>query len=323
MFDIITFGSATWDTFLRIKEEDFKIFQKEKKNYLSLLLGEKIYLEEILTESGGGGTNAAFTFANQGLKVAFCGKVGNDYFGEKVIQELKGNGIFTNFIKRDKTFPTNQSFILTIGSERTILMKEGASSFWREGDFSLSALKAKWYYLAPLHKRASLLTKKIILNALKKDIKIAINPSKDQILMKKFKALIKNIDVLILNLEEAKLLVNLSNEKQIIQELKKLGPKFILVTKGKEGAILIKDKFLYQVGTLNVKVVEKTGAGDAFASGFVAGLFQKNDVEYALQLATINASNCIQKIGAKQGLILKDEVKNWPKVNLSVQEVSS
>jgi len=61
---------------------------------------------------------------------------------------------------------------------------------------------------------------------------------------------------------------------------------------------------------------EKTGAGDAFGSGFLSGLLQKNDIEYAIQLATANATSCIQKIGAKNGLLKKDEWGSWPKVKV-------
>ena len=73
-------------------------------------------------------------------------------------------------------------------------------------------------------------------------------------------------------------------------------------------------KHIFKAGTPSILPVEKTGAGDAFGSGFLAGLLRKDSLEYALQLATANATSCIQKIGAKNGLLKKGEWGSWPKV---------
>ncbi|MGC9031379.1 MAG: carbohydrate kinase family protein [Minisyncoccia bacterium] len=323
MFDIITFGSATFDTFLRLKEGDFKVLQDEGKDYISIKLGEKIFLEKVLQESGGGGTNSAVTFSKQGFKTAFLGKVGNDFFGEKIIKELKDYKVNTNFIKKDSKFPTNQSFIISIGKERTIFLKEGASSFLTEKDITFSKIKTKWFYLAPLRNKAAQLTSKLIFFAKKKNIKVALNPSKEQIIISGFKRLLKYVDILILNLEEASFLTDISvfKENEIFEKIKDFGPKISIITKGAKGAILLKENDIYEVGTINIKVIEKTGAGDAFGSGFLAGLLKKNDIEYALQLATANATGCIQKIGAKQGLVSSNFYNKWQEVEILKQKI--
>jgi len=90
MFDIVTFGSATRDLFVRSK--NFDIFKNKKfisGEGICFNLGSKVYIEDLFFATGGGGTNTAATFAKQGLKTAYVGKVGNDPGGEAILKELK------------------------------------------------------------------------------------------------------------------------------------------------------------------------------------------------------------------------------------------
>jgi len=92
MFDIITFGSATRDNFLQLKKENHQIIESNKfvtDKGLCFSLGSKIAIENLVISTGGGGTNTAATFALQGLKTAYMGKLGRDKRGEAVIEDLK------------------------------------------------------------------------------------------------------------------------------------------------------------------------------------------------------------------------------------------
>jgi len=331
MFDIITFGSATRDTFVKIEKDDYKILKKDsKKKFLCFPFGSKIFIEEIYISSGGGGTNTACTFANQGFKTAYCGKVGDDKRGEAIIEELKKFKVDTSLIKKTKDHFTAYSIIFSLPSpnhsektERTILLYQGACHFITKKDILFEKIKkTKWFYLAPLSGPSALIFEPLVKFAKKNNIKIASNPGTTQLKLNKkiLYPILKQLDILILNLEEASFLSGEKEEKEIIKKINQIFKGILVITKGEEGSIVYDGKKLYQAKTpFPVAVAEKTGAGDAFGSGFLSGLLRKNKIEYAIQLATANAVNCIQKIGAKRGILKRGQ---WNKrVSIKITEI--
>ncbi len=325
MFDIITFGSATGDTFLRLKKDNFQIWEESKfvtGKALCFPLGSKVFIEDLQVSTGGGGTNTACTFSNQGFKVAYCGKIGEDNGGEAILTELKRFKVDTGFLKKDKKYLTAYSVILSLPQEeRTILIYRGACHFLEKEDIPWQKIKeTKWFYLAPLSEKSSLIFPDLVEFAKKNNIKVAVNPGNTQINLgeKILNPLFRKVDVLLLNKEEASGLSKISqgDDRDLIKKLISLTPGIIVMTKGKEGSVVSDGKHIFQAGIPSVLPFEKTGAGDAFGSGFVSGLLEKNDIEYALQLATANATSCIQKIGAKNGLLKKGEWGSWPKVKV-------
>ena len=183
-YDIITFGSATQDIYLKSK----KFLAVSNRNFkvgkgLCLPAGSKMKMDEIAFSTGGGGTNAAATFANQGLKVAYCGMVGNDYFGNLVVEELKRFKIDTSLIKKTNQRSSNISVILSYPSgEKTILVYRGASDLLKLKDIPLARIKnAKWFYLAPFAEEMALLTEGLVDWAKKNKIKVALNPGYNQL----------------------------------------------------------------------------------------------------------------------------------------------
>lgn len=320
MFDIITFGSATWDIFLRIKRS--QILRNKKfatGRGLCFNLGSKVDVEDIYFSSGGGGTNTAATFAKQGFKTAWCGAVGDDISGRQIIEELNKLEIDSQFVLKTELKPTNHSVILNTGpkKDRTILVFRGASEeltpLEKSSLTGLSSkeipwqlLRAKWFYLAPLSGKAAEITENIINFAFKNKIKIALNPGNSQLAlpMATLERILKKVDVLFLNREEASLLTKIpyNKEKQIFKKLDEICPNIAIM--GSSKGITVSDgKYLYEAKSSLVKTIDKTGAGDAFASGFVSGFIKKGDIEYGIQLGMANSSSCIQKWGAKNGLL--------------------
>ncbi len=323
MYDIITFGSATRDTFLRLKKENYRILEEEflANKALCFPLGAKIFIEDLKVASGGGGTNSACTFSNQGFKVAYWGKIGDDKRGEAVIEELKEFNVETKFIKKDKKHSTAYSVILSspIG-ERTILIYRGACHFLDAQEIPTVSPVPKWFYLAPLSGKSANVFEPLVNFAKDNKIKVVANLGNSQINLKKviLEPILKKVDILILNLEEAFLLtkIPIKKEKEIIKKLMLLTEGIVVITKGEKGSMVCDGKHVFKAGVPSVLPFEKTGAGDAFGSGFLSGFLEKNNIEYAIQLATANATACIQKIGAKNGLLKKGEWGSWPKVKV-------
>ena len=321
MYDVITFGSATWDIFLKL--DKFKTIKSNKfarGQGFCLDLGSKIDVKEIFLFSGGGGTNAAATFASQGFKTAFCGTIGNDIFGKEIIEEFKKLKIDTQFIFKTKLKPTNLSVIFNTGpkKDKTIIAYRGAAGFLNKRIIPWNKLKAKWFYLAPLTGEPADMGEEIVNFAYKNKIKIAFNPGKYQLSLENLKRIIKKVDVLFLNKEEASLLTKVSynKEREIFKKLDQICPGIVIMGFSK-GTTVSDGKRLYQAKASKVKIADKTGAGDAFASGFVSGFIKRGNIEYAIQLGLANSGACMQEFGAKNGLLNKNAF--LPKAEIKIR----
>jgi len=308
MFEVITFGSATYDLFFKIPKEQI-LKDKDLPSGLGVCfnLGSKFDIKEMYFSFGGGGINSAATFKKQGFNVAYCGSVGNDIPGKEIISNLEEMGVDTRFVqKNDK--PTNCSVILnTSEDDRTVLTFRGASETLNKEEVLWGDMDCSWFYIAPLSGKLSEMTEDIIDFAHKNKIKTAVNLGNSQIAMgaEKLKEVLKKADVLLLNLEEASLLTGIDqkDEMGIARELNNIHKGINAVTKGPEGVIVSYEEFLYEANSIKVKAVDKTGAGDAFGSGFISGLIKSNmDIEWAIKLGITNAVSCIQIKGAVNGL---------------------
>lgn len=316
MYDIVTFGSASWDIFMRsnslsaVKNKKF-ISQKG----ICFNLGSKIDIDEIYSHSGGGGTNTATTFSFQGFETGYCGMIGNDLSGEMILEDLKNHKIRTDLVLKTNKKSTNYSVILKINNniERTILVFRGAAELLKKQDVSWNKIKsAKWFYLAPLSGELAKITKDIIYFAKKNKIKVAFNPGNSQLLMpkKELKRIISQVDVLILNQEEASMLtgINYNQEKNIFRKIDDICPGIAIMTKGSNGVVVSDGKNLFSADGIKDKITDNTGAGDAFGSGFVCGLIKSmGDIEYSIQLAMANSISCLKEWGAKMGLLKKNQ----------------
>jgi ribokinase len=147
--------------------------------------------------------------------------------------------------------------------------------------------------------------------ARKKGINVAFNPS--SYLAKKginhVMKIIKNTNLLAMNREEAGYLAKTNDAAKAAKKLKKLGPNIVVVTDGKNKIAAYGDK-LYSLKPHKANVVEATGAGDAFASSFLAGIIKGKDIMFSLKLALANSESVITHFGAKEKLLRwKDAVR--------------
>ena len=134
----------------------------------------------------------------------------------------------------------------------------------------------------------------------------------------RLKEMLNKIDVLIINQEEAKILLgndSLSVE-ELIRQLKDSVKGIVVITRGKDGSLVSDGKDIYFSDIVKVEAIERTGAGDAYGSGFIAGLIFKNNIEYAIRLAIVNSASCIRQVGAKNGLVKQDDLLNLPQVEI-------
>jgi ribokinase len=319
MYDIVTFGSACIDVFIRLK--NIKTIENEEfitGKGLCLNLGSKIDVDNVYFFPGGGGTNTAATFALQGFKTAFAGCIGEDLAGKQVMEDLKKYKIDNSLVCKRKDCLTNYSVVLKVkNADRTILVYRGASEKLGKNNIPFSKIKkARWLYLAPLSGKSAKITKYIVNFAKNNKIKVALNPGNSQLFLpkKELEGIIKKVDILILNQEEASILtgIDYKKEKEIFKKIDDICPGIAIMTKGPEGVVVSDGKHLYSAPGKKENIIDNTGAGDAFGSGFVSGYIKKGNIEYAIKLAMANSVSCLTELGAKGGLLKKGQ--NFKKI---------
>lgn len=330
MYDVVTIGSATRDVFLRsrgaktIHTEHFATGAGT-----CIPFGSKIAVDELVFSVGGSAANAAVTFARRGRKTAAISKIGRDAQGDEIVEELKKEKVDTKFIVRDPKELTAYSVVLIMPSgERSILTYRGAESMLSPADVSVSKLRANWFYMTHLGGNAAALFPKILRHAERIGAHVAVNPGKTQLTMPlaKFRPLLNLIDVFVLNREEAAQVTKLpyKNIDGIFKKLDLWVRGLVVMTDGPKGVIVSDGKTRWRAGVLKEKrVLDRTGAGDAFGSGFVSGLIEKKDnIPYAIQLGSANATSNIEILGAQTGLLRKGQsITKWGKLKITESRI--
>ncbi|MEK7500541.1 MAG: carbohydrate kinase family protein [Patescibacteria group bacterium] len=331
MFDVITIGTATRDAFVRSK--DFRIISTPNfvtGQGLCLPAGAKVEVDDIVFASGGGATNAAVTFARQGFKTAAVCKTGDDVSGREVMSNLQKESVDTSFVIQDSAVKTAYAIlILSAGGERTILVYRGASENWQTGDIDFEKLQAGWFYVSgsvPLD-----IIEGILNQADKIGAKVAMNPSANQIKLglESLAGILKRLSVLIMNREEGAYLtgLNFKNEEKIFGCLDEYVDGVVVLTDGSSGAWVSDGQAIYRAGIYKEKsIVDRTGAGDAFGSGFAASLMMSNNIERAIRLASANATSVVEHVGAKAGILTKESFENdgrWKNLEIEIRKLGN
>ena len=288
MYDVITVGSNTIDVFAYTDRSGSICIKtiNDEECFISYPTGSKLLINELNFNIGGGGTNSAVSISRLGLHVGYVGKVGSDENGVKVINMLKKENVdFLGVVSSLRSEKTGYSIILdSLGHQRTVLAYKGANDKLRFTEIDTSKLKTKWFYFSSMVGESFETLKKISDYAGENKIKVIFNPS--NYLTEKgeeyLSDIFKNTQILVLNDEEASLLVGKGTPKNKIMKLKKMGLEVVIVTDGRNPVHCIdSDNNYYKIYPLDVKVVEATGAGDSFASSFLAGIIKTGDVEFS------------------------------------------
>ncbi|MBU0619200.1 carbohydrate kinase family protein [Patescibacteria group bacterium] len=322
-FDVICFGSAFADVFL--KSDEFKTVRSPRvKTGVAMcgIMGGKLAVDELVMTTGGCATNAAVSFERKGLQAACIACVGNDFWGQFIKRELKNEGVSLIHLQTDKSRQTSCSTILVNQQGRRVaLVYRNASNQLAWQKVKWQSLNSRWFYVGSLGGDLALLTK-IVRTAQDKKVKIAFNPGSNEIKSRdQLVPFLKQVEVLLLNTVEAAQLtgIKISQKTAMFKKLRKMGPKVIALTQGSQGAWLSFGKKVYKAPVFKVKTMEETGAGDAFGSGLVAGLALGLKPKDAIKLAMANSASVVAQVGSKAGLLWQDEVKAWLKKPLTIR----
>lgn len=206
---ILTIGGATTDTFLVCEDISRLSFDSEHENRSFLLFeeGQKMSVDTIMFQTGGGATNSAVSFQLLGFEVSTFFKVGNDQSAEYILKQLKESNIDTSYVKQAADEITGSSFIIPCqDGDRVVLTYRGANACLTSQEVPVEALKScENLYITSLSGKSSHLLVPITRRAKEHGAFIANNPGTSQLAIGShdmYEAL-PNIDIFILNSQEA------------------------------------------------------------------------------------------------------------------------
>jgi ribokinase len=316
-FDIIAVGSATQDVFLA--SDSFRIVRDVSFDVgqgICLPFGSKVGVDRIVFASGGGGTNAAVTFARQGYRTACIAAVGRDQNTPAILDELRREGVDAKHVQVSGTDITEYSVIFVgPGGERTILVYRGGTELAADR-IPWDSLRAKWMYVDSAGSLDVLGS--AVAWAKHTGAHLATNPGGHE-LGSGLAALApfwKDFDIVGVNQEEAARLAGIpyGDEDAIFRKMDDAIGGIFIMTKGRSGVRVSDGHFVYSADIPDQKVVERTGAGDAFHAGFLTEFIRSGNIEKAVQFGTANASSVVMQFGAKAGILKKGETGPWPAV---------
>ncbi len=307
MVKILTIGAAVQDVFLSHSTEFKPVSDKSADElFIQLELGAKADVNNINFSTGGGATNAAVTFARQGIEAQFMGTIADDPAGRAVLEDLDQEGVGTKHVSYSERYHTGYSVLLLApNGERTILTYRGASTHYDEKNFDISNIKVDWLYVSSMAGNMEILDK-IFRNAKKNGIKVFFNPGKGELKNpSKLKALLEDVEVLSVNREEAKQIVDGASLGELIRRVKQYVP-VVLISDGPSGVVASDGVTIVRAGMYeDVRVVDRTGAGDAFGSGFLSYYANGKSLKDSIVYASANSTSVVQQIGAKTGILRK------------------
>ncbi len=299
---MLSIGKATQDVFL--KSDEFNPHVEGKVAYTHLPLGAKLDVDEVHFTTGGNATNASVTFARTGLQAQYMWVLGTEPSSLAIVAELDTENVDLSGVIQAATYRASYSTILlSPDGERTILNYHGTMAHPDGHPLNLDLIKdADWLYISSLGSFE--LLEKVVSIAAKAGVKVAINPAGSELVQPaKLKAILEDVEILIVNREEMHLLV----EGTTLEELARHGTHYtpvVVVSDGPKGVIATDGKTLVRGGLYeDVPVIDRTGAGDAFGSGFVAMYAQGKDLKECITYASANSTSVVSSIGAKVGIL--------------------
>lgn len=300
---IITIGKATQDVFVK-SSKSFKHQVTKGVVYEQLPVGQKLDLDEVVFATGGNVTNAAVTFARQGLHSRYMWCIGTDVASEAILQSLDRDGVDTKHVTQKDDYHASYSVILMLsGGERTILNYKGTKlpSTTRDLDFSVIE-SGDWLYLSALGDME--LLEKIISRAAKHGVRIMLNPAGAELKeAAKLRSLLEDVEILAVNKEEAQQIVSGQSMEELVRHAQHYCP-VVIVSDGPHGAMASDGKTIVEAGMYeDVPVVDRTGGGDAFGSGFLSQWAQGKNLKESMIFASANSTSVVTKIGAKEGIL--------------------
>lgn len=264
--------------------------------------GETLMGSDFATNNGGKGANQACACAKLGGEIYMCGCVGNDDFGQSLINSLSNDGVHTDFIRKIDKIPTGVAVIVVTEGENRIILDSGANAQLTENDIDkmLELASEGDIYLTQLENPISVIGYGLK-KAKEKGLLVVLNPAPASIEIKEY---LQYVDIITPNETEREILGGLDG-------LLGYGIDTIITTLGGKGYEIYKDGKATIYPCIDVKVVDTTAAGDTACGGLCAMLSKGESLENAMAFGSKAASIACSRHGAQKSIPTYDEVINY------------
>jgi sugar/nucleoside kinase (ribokinase family) len=307
MMDLFAIGDPTIDTFVKI--HDAEVHCELKKNSQCMMCidyGEKLPVDTIQQKTAGNAMNVAIGGARLGLSSALVAFVGEDMAGQHIVNALKKDKVKTTWVEKDKKNGTNASTVVSFQGERSILVYHAPRTY------KLPVLpKAKWVYYTSVGKGHEKLNKDVVSYIKKSGAKLAYNPGTYQILAgaEEVKKVAAHCEIMFVNKEEAaRIFGEAGSIQESLHKMVAAGVHTPVITDGQNGSYAFDGTTTWSMGMYPFKAVERTGAGDSYATGFMCARAYGLDVPTAMQWGAANSTGVVLKVGPQDGLMTKKEL---------------
>lgn len=315
---MLAIGDIFSDAFIKLNE-DYARVEKDQNGEvrLSLPFGSKPPYDDVdVVHAVGPSPNAGVSCARLGLDVGVRAWIGGDKVGCDVVEYLNEQKIATDMMSVDKDAKTNYYYVLRYGADRTILVKnEDYDYSWQDPETA-----PDWVYLSLISKKSWQLHEDLLEYLHRNpETKLAFQPGTFHFEWgaEKLAGIYQKSHIIIMNREEAMDVTGLGYDsiKKLANGLHALGPKIVVITDGPHGSYASYDNRVVTIPNYPdpAPPLDRTGAGDAFASTIVAALAMGYNMDTALTWAPINSMSVVQKLGAQAGLLSKEKIEYYLK----------
>lgn len=310
---ILAIGDIVTDAFIMLKEDEAEVTEDAHGNKkLVLPFGSKPPYDHVdIVQAVGPSPNAAVAFARLGARSGLMAYMGDDLPGKDMLAYLGEQAVDTSTISVTEGVKSNYWYVLRYGAERTILVKNEKYDYsWQEPRET-----PDWIYLSALD-GASWQLHQELLSYLRKypDIKLVFQPGTFHFKWgtEKLAEIYARSYMTVMNKEEAADVTgrDVNDIEDLFDGLHNLGAEIVVITDGPKGSYASDGKKVISIPNYPdpAPPLDRTGAGDAFASTITTALAQGESLETALTWAPINSMNVCQHLGAQAGLLDKEAI---------------
>ncbi|HEX6977246.1 MAG TPA: carbohydrate kinase family protein [Patescibacteria group bacterium] len=313
-FQLLSIGDASIDSFVTPTESETSCKLDTKECLICFSYGDKIPVKNLELSSGGNAANNAVGATRLGVKTAIVLTLGTDSIGNQIIDSLGREKVDLTYVIQQPATTSNYSIVINYSGERTIFTYHAPRSY----EFPVALPVTPWVYLTSMGESFKPFYKHLYDWLIKNPtVKLAFNPGSWQLKsgLEGIGDILKRTDIVFVNREEAEKLTNSpqssGKEKELLTAFSKLGPKMSVITDGGNGSFIFNGSIFLKVGILPVDPYERTGAGDAFGSGFLSAFIKGKPIEEALLWGTSNSASVIGYTGPQKGLIKESDMHQW------------
>ena len=305
----LTIGDTSQNIFLRMDPENAHLHSlRHEAQEVCFTFADKIPVQSLRYAVGGNAANAAVSLARLGFTTGIYTHLGGDDQGAQILRDFSAEQIASDYVVIDRKTMTNSGVIINLNGERTILV------YHEPRHYVLPKLEpADWLYLTSMGEGSQSLFPAVIHYAQEHAVNLCYQPGTFQLKLgaEQSQELLAACKMLALNKEEAERYLGIEPTEvpELLDRLQAYGPEIVLITDGSHGAYATNgQEYLHLDIITDIPRIETTGAGDAFASAFMAALACGKPLAEALRWGQIQSSSVIQQVGPQAGLLSQHEL---------------